>query len=227
MKGEELYLFYPNFNNVPSESTVEYLSNHFIINNLSPKAWLIVPTRNEEKSLGYDGEIVNNKLAFVQYKRVEVKTSGFLTITFNRQQHETLVKNFPAKNTPYVFYAFNLNENNFNIKRDFDKATSHFKNDFFSKTIFLDIHDLVHNKQKEFSIRFHPDLKKFGQSNIHNFWNGSIFWNGPSFINQYQNCQVGILIKKIEENNVSLNLFSLDKVNVIICPEEELKYTNL
>lgn len=61
---------FPNKTQVPSESTIEQLSNHQILNNVDPlRSWMFVPTRNEEDLLGYDASLQGYKALVIQYKR--------------------------------------------------------------------------------------------------------------------------------------------------------------
>ena len=60
-------------NDVPSEQTIEVLSNHFLLVGLhSHSAWVFCPTRVQEQVLGYDGSLQNGKILVIQYKRVRV-----------------------------------------------------------------------------------------------------------------------------------------------------------
>ncbi len=99
---------FPNKAQVPSEGTIEQLSNHQILNLVDPlRSWMFVPTRNEEKSLGYDASLQGYKALVIQYKRYEPHKSNTTgRIKLDKSQYNCLVKNFPLSKKPYVFYGF-------------------------------------------------------------------------------------------------------------------------
>jgi hypothetical protein len=98
----------PTAATVPSESTIEQLSNHELLQHIAiPSAWIFVPTRPEERTRGFDASSQNTKILIIQYKRLHVARWGTPYILLNSMQHKTLVTNFPAMRSgnPYVFYG--------------------------------------------------------------------------------------------------------------------------
>ncbi len=92
----------PRRTNIPSKSTIEVLSNHFILHLLSqPAAWILCPTRNEEKVLGYDAHLRNVKLAIIQYKRIQrINKHRSVSVSIDVAPHQTLQRKFSE--TPMV-----------------------------------------------------------------------------------------------------------------------------
>jgi hypothetical protein len=97
----------PNGQAIPSERTIEILSNHHMLVDLNdPKAWFFVPTQREEVVRGYDASLQNSKLIVFQYKRV-YQNRASLRIKIDRNQHNTLTSRFKRiGNIEYVFYGF-------------------------------------------------------------------------------------------------------------------------
>ncbi|MGH9460506.1 MAG: hypothetical protein ACRD1X_04780, partial [Vicinamibacteria bacterium] len=75
---------FPNSQGVPSEATIEQLSNHHILNLLSPYgAWFFAPTRREERDLAYDASLQGYKALILQYKRLRPRGAG---VSIHRRQ---------------------------------------------------------------------------------------------------------------------------------------------
>jgi len=191
-----MILAYPSGSSIPSESTVESLNNHFILNNIHYKSWIICTTTNEEKVLSFDSGVVGMKAAFFQYKRIKkINTDGSLSFEINMVQHKNLLLNFPKSNTPYTFYVINLNRSNDSIQEDFGdiETTSHRDNVYFHQTLFIDIHNipLVKNGQKSMTINIskYSIVSYKSSSNI-------AFLLGPDFIENFKKCTAGLLIKE-------------------------------
>lgn len=132
----------------PSEGTIEQLSNHFLLNMIGPdSSWFYVPTKNDEKLLGYDASIQANKVLVIQYKRLNPYKFGGGSIRISQSQHKTLKRNFPRKPLPYVFYAFSLYPNYRELNLPFSRSQGAM---FGSSMVFIDAHS-ISNKSKSIS----------------------------------------------------------------------------
>lgn len=125
---------------VPSEGTIEQLSNHFLLNQIGPEsAWFYIPTKNEERKLGYDASLQANKLLVIQYKRLRPNKSGGGSIKINLRQHRTLIRKFPPQPNPYVFYAFSIFRDYAALSLPFSLNQGH---RFGCSMIFVDAHSI-------------------------------------------------------------------------------------
>jgi hypothetical protein len=130
----------PSQNDVPSEQTIEVMSNHFLLAGLNaPSAWVFCPTRVQEQSLGYDASLQNGKILVIQYKRVHVNQGGSLRVPITQAQHDTLRQNFPSGNVPYVFYGFSIYPTYQQLDAGFHGAGAPL---FFANARFVNLHDL-------------------------------------------------------------------------------------
>jgi hypothetical protein len=130
----------PSPDDVPSEQTVEVLSDHFLLAGLnSPAAWMYCPTRVTEQKLGYDGSLQNGKILIIQYKRVHVNAGGSLRVSINQAQHTTLRKVFHSGGIPYVFYGFSVYQSYQKLNDGFHVAGAPH---FFANMRFVNLHDL-------------------------------------------------------------------------------------
>jgi hypothetical protein len=128
---------------VPSEQTIEVLSDHFLLDRLnSPSAWIFCPTKVQEQTLGYDGSLQNGKLLLIQYKRVHVNRSGSLNVRISAAQHGTLRANFPRGTSRYVFYGFSIYPTYHDLDADYRIANSPH---FFENMRFVELYDLPAN----------------------------------------------------------------------------------
>jgi hypothetical protein len=92
---------------IPSEATVEQLSNHHLLMAISPfDGWFYVPTRPEEKLCGFDASLQNSKCLVIQYKRLTATSKSKYAIKINPPQLNTLKSTYPKACSPYVLYAF-------------------------------------------------------------------------------------------------------------------------
>jgi hypothetical protein len=99
----------PTPHQIPSESTVEQLANHHLLNLISPYGtYFFVPTRREERRLAYDASLQGRKALVIQYKRLHLTWREVPFIKIARRQLSDLVTNFPKGRSPYVFYAFSV-----------------------------------------------------------------------------------------------------------------------
>ncbi len=112
---------FPSWSKIPSESTIEVLTNHFILQELkNPSAYIFCPTRNEEKALAFDAHLQGSKLALIQYKGVErFNNDGSVSVPINVRQHRTLRRKFSRSAHPYVFYCFSTYPNYKIMHNDF------------------------------------------------------------------------------------------------------------
>ncbi len=134
-------MLFPNKAKVPSEGTVEQLSNHQILNHVdSSRSWMFVPTRNEEDLLGYDASLQGYKALVIQYKRyIPHKNNKTGRIKLDKPQYDCLIKNFPPSNKPYVFYGFSNTPNYGYLMSNY--AVSYGKS-FARSMHFIDVHSL-------------------------------------------------------------------------------------
>ena len=132
----------PTYSKSPSESTIEQLSNHHLLNLFDPcSSWFFVPTKREEKLLGYDASLQEYKALIIQYKAFHPntkKTGG--SININTAQHKQLLANFPNCGIPYAFYAFS-------VIPDYKMLSSYYSSksgccNFSDNMVFIDIHDI-------------------------------------------------------------------------------------
>ena len=98
---------FPLWSIAPSESTIEQLSNHVLLTLLAPQpAWMFVPTKNEEKDLGFDASLQGMKGCVVQYKRIRpLKRTGGVSARIDPAQLGVLHAAFPPLAHPYAFIA--------------------------------------------------------------------------------------------------------------------------
>lgn len=217
-------MFLPKLVNIPSESTIECLSNHYILQLLGqPGAWMLTPTRREEKGFGYDAWLCNTKVVIVQYKRIHrVNSNGDVSIKINPSQHFKLQKNFPDLHQPYVFYAFSDYHDYQQINDDYLTLGSPH---FFNHTLFFDVHSLG---RSDLSVRlFRKGVLSAKQ--VGNHYSGSInHWRGPVFVNQIAECNLGQigsivsevtdeLVEDVENGKVRLNFlfWKLPQQNIV------------
>jgi hypothetical protein len=177
----------PRRTNIPSESTIEVLSNHFILHLLSqPAAWILCPTRNEEKVLGYDAHLRNVKLAIIQYKRIQrINRDKSISISIDVVQHKTLRQRFRRLNQPYLFYSFSKYTNYQVLDDDFVKHGAPF---FFNHSLFFDAWDVPVGTT---SLRLYASgtLKAYAR---HQPYSSPIpYYLGPEFINLFGACRLG------------------------------------
>jgi hypothetical protein len=174
----------PNLATVPSESTVEQIANHQILCLISPYgAWFYVPTKREEKHLGYDASLQGHKVLVIQYKRfVPSKNGGHIKLS--ARQHKTLTDNFPAGSKPYVFYAFALHETYDQVKTEFSDGYGFL---FGLRTIFVDAHSIPAGG-KSVSVRYnHFPSVTYGRASA-----AVNFWCLPTLVRQFQICETGL-----------------------------------
>lgn len=132
----------PTYSKAPSESTIEQLSNHHLLNELGPcDSWFFIPTKVEEKKLGYDASLQGYKALIIQYKAFTPNvSSGAGRISINQTQHKTLLKNFPKKSKPYAFYGFSTAPSYKHIANYYSTGTGCCS--FGNTMIYIDIHDI-------------------------------------------------------------------------------------
>lgn len=176
----------PIGNSVPSESTIEQLSNHWLMNLLGPcHSWFYIPTKSEEKLLGYDASLQNYKALAIQYKRLKPnKNIGFITI--NKDQHSVLINNFPAQGKPYVFYAFSMCEKYTDIRTMFFNGRGI---KFCRTMVFFDIHSIT-ARSKYTSISY-SYLQK----------NKIRTYNLFKIAKNFKKCEVGVFYRDIESKD--------------------------
>lgn len=195
-------MFYPKPANIPSESTIEVLTNHFILHSLNdPSAWIVCPTRNEEKLFGYDASIQHSKLAIIQYKRVRhFYSNNEFTVSLNAKQHNTLLTNFRRLRNPYVFYCFSRYRDYARISDDFARVGAPF---FFQHSLFVNAHDILINS---------TSVKLFANGLLKARLGGKYrpinYMSGPQFIREVKNCTLGesgatLLESRLDLNNIT------------------------
>ena len=72
----------PDYKKIPNEATIEQVGNHHLLLRLgSDRAWIYVPTRQDEAYAGYDASLRNHKVLLIQYKAVRsISKSGYLGV---------------------------------------------------------------------------------------------------------------------------------------------------
>jgi hypothetical protein len=177
----------PNNTVVPSERTIENLSNHHILLDLQdPKAWFFVPTQKEELVRGYDASLQNAKLLVFQYKRVYLNKSS-LRIEIDTNQHNTLSTRFKKLvNCQYVFYGFSTYKNYQEISTDYSSAPPV---QFIDKMIFVDAHQIPIgcksvNYSSSFGVKPSVGHRKYAAQIPH--------ISGPTMINRIKGCTAGL-----------------------------------
>lgn len=185
----------PDFYDIPSESTIECLSNHYILHFLDqPAAWMLKPTLIQEKRLGYDAWLCNTKVVVIQYKRVKyIYQNGDIRIEINPTQHSNLQKNFPRSHKPHAFYAFSDYSKYQDINHDYLSSGSP---RFFDHTIFFDIHSLDKSDTsvqlcRTGILRAKQKGKNYSQPITH--------WKGRAFVDQIAECNLGQLSNTVSE----------------------------
>jgi hypothetical protein len=124
---------------VPSERTIETLSNHSLLEILNaslgapPYAWMFLPSQYDEQFLGYDGALQGNKRLFLQYKSRNASGS----FTFDFQQLWLLCFLNPRHVQPYVCLSGNTRPDLGDVAADhMPPAGARFAS--FDATFFLD-----------------------------------------------------------------------------------------
>jgi len=139
-------MYLPTYTNIPSESTIEQLSNHHLLNIFGAcSSWFFIPTRHEENKLGYDASLQEHKALIIQYKAFHPNIKGGGIININIAQHNQLKSNFPSRATPYAFYAFSL-------ITDYKTLSSYYASNsgcckFSDDMVFVDIYDIPANSK--------------------------------------------------------------------------------
>lgn len=142
----------PTPQNIPNETTVQDLSNHYLLSSLhSRSAWIYCPTRQEEIRLGYDASLQNGKTVLLQYKSLSYAGRYLVSIRLDQRQLATLLTNFPQRTTPYLYYGFCDYRSYRELDNDFLTVGSP---EFFRHMLFIDIHSLAPNTH---TIRRHND----------------------------------------------------------------------
>jgi len=187
--------FIPNSAAVPGESTIEQIANHQILCLLSPfGSWFYVPTKREEKHLGYDASLQGHKALVIQYKRLIVSKAGG-RVNVSASQHSRLMSVFPRSIRPYVFYAFALHTNYHLITAEFSSGAGYL---FGLRTIFVDAHSIP-SGSRSISFRSNPSFSVTGQKI------SLPYWNLPSMVRGFQNCNLGLRSELLLESPFNEN----------------------
>jgi prepilin-type processing-associated H-X9-DG protein len=192
LTNESVRMYQPQPNDVPSEQTIEVLSDHFILEGLQiPTAWMFCPTRVQEQRLGYDGSLQNGKILIIQYKRVIVNQGVSVRVDIDQVQMNTLLANFPQGTFPYVFYGFST-------YRDYGQLDAGFRaaggQQFFANMLFVDLHVLPANCN---SLTYSP--QNGVQPNINGIAQPAVaFINGDQLVNGLDKCTTGISLTEFE-----------------------------
>ncbi len=205
-------------NTIPSELTVEVLTNHLLLSKINkPSAWIFVPTRREEKKIGYDASLQNIKVAVIQYKRltVAVPDSGAYRIKINENQHTDLLKNFPKVNMEYVFYAFSLCQTYEKINDCFTSKTSW---DFLKQCVFINAHDLPLNSKTIIPLPYNSRVKKVLPLHSVSIYGNSSHpvqsYDGVDFVSKLVSCKIGLINNDIDLGNTPPSVTS-SRVNIL------------
>lgn len=207
-------MYSPHYADLPSEPTIEQLSNHLVLDQLdNPTAWIFVPTRNEERYRGYDATLQNAKSAVIQYKRVRAKATWWLTIGIDGRQHRTLMMNFAPRPTPYAFYAFSLYESYAELNSDFLVGRGALALD---KTIFVDAHalPLTTTNLRCGYYRRRPSLVLQARARQQMLKSITEYWSGFDFVYKLKACELGnvgglesgLTQREIDEREVNVRL---------------------
>lgn len=123
---------------VPSESTIEQLSNHQLLSLVSPYGtWFYVPTRREEKRLRFDASLQGLKALVIQYKRL--KATSAPTVLLNAAQLHDLQAKYRPRRVPYAFIAFSHIANYAQLSQLFESGHGFV---FGLMVHFVDIHSI-------------------------------------------------------------------------------------
>jgi hypothetical protein len=176
---------FPKSDQTPSERTIESLANHFILSQLNePKAWMISPTGNEERTLGYDSAIRRAKLVVIQYKRVKTRVEG-LSVSLNASQHVQLTKVFPKRPSPYVFFAFGSFRSYRDLDQEFLTKGSPLP---FEAIQFVDAHSVPAGTT---TLQYDPPGMVVPVANGQAGAAVSNVWEGPDLVRQIKTCLLG------------------------------------
>jgi len=206
--------FRPNPSKVPSESTVEQLSNHQLLMILGAySAWFYVPTRREEPRLGYDASLQDHKLLVVQYKAFhpwQIPETG--SFKLEQKQHNKLMQIYPRRNKPYVFYAVCIVRNYRDLGAYFLNGCG---NVFGQRVLFIDAH-AIPRKATSVSLQGQDSISYRGANG--NVSIKSVPRNLLSVAGDFLSCNVGLLMRDIEENATDnqMDKTSLPHVNVLL-----------
>jgi hypothetical protein len=174
---------------LPSEGTIEQIANHQILSLLSPYGtWFYVPTKPEEKNLGYDASLQNHKALVIQYKRLHPNLRG-ARVNLSAGQHSTLRSLFPPAPKPYVFYGFALHETYDDIAAEFSSGFGFF---FGMRTIFIDAHSIP-TGARSISIKFNPYIS------VSTMKTSLGHFVLPTLVNQFRTCNVGLRSELLNE----------------------------
>lgn len=205
-------------NTIPSESTVEVLTNHLLLLKINkPSAWIFVPTRKKEKELGYDASLQNTKVAVVQYKRLTVATrhSRAYRIKLNEDQHKTLLDNFPNVNREYVFYAFSLCQAYEKINDCFRSKTNW---DFLRKCVFINAHDVPPGSKTIIPLAYNGGVKRTSPLHEVSIYKNSGHpvqsYDGVDFVDKLVGCKIGLINNNVDFGNTPPNV-TASRVNIL------------
>ena len=194
-------LLNPIINSVPSESTIEQLSNHWLMNLLGPcRSWFYVPTKNEEKFLGYDASLQEYKALAIQYKRLK-PTLNVGSITIKMAQHHVLLSNFPQKSVPYVFYAFSKYQEYSEIQNIYTKGRGI---KFCREMVFFDVH-AISPKRKNTSISYSFLIN-----------NGIATYNLFQIAKYFTACTVGVRYQEVDSYPSDYDFRNSTRVNLLV-----------
>lgn len=179
----------PVGNQIPSESTIEVMTNHYILHHLNKShAWIFTPTRRQEKRLGYDASLQNAKVAVIQYKRIR-RHAASVSIDLRAAQHATLMRVFQPQGRPYVFYCFSTYRTYAALNADYYNVNAPL---FFENSLFFSAHLVPAGCT---TIRFTPP------GTLEDPASGTIipYYDGLGWVFRLSRCWLGLEMDEFEE----------------------------
>lgn len=182
---------FPKPNTIPSESTIEQLSNHHILNLISPYgAWFFVPTKPEERDLGFDASLQGYKALIIQYKRLEPSAKS---VAINHRQLRDLQQNFPPASNGYVFYGFSLLSRYDDLAALFSAGSGV---TFGAVMLFVDVHALPPTATSlALNGTFDVGIRRQGSKAIHCYAKAECLF---SLVRQFARCEIGLRAAEAE-----------------------------
>lgn len=191
----------PIHTSVPSESTIEQMANHWLMNLRNPcYSWIYVPTRSEENYLGYDASLQGYKALAIQYKRLK-PTRNIGSILINFKQHNSLVTNFPKLYKPCAFYAFSKYQNYSGIRDAYSRGRGMA---FCREMVFFDIHSIS------------PSSKSVTISYDYLIRNKITIYNLFQIAKMFSKCDIGVFLNEIDKTNNRDNSEAYTRANIMV-----------
>lgn len=178
----------------PSEQTIVVNATRFLLNELmSPRAWAIFCTTNQESALGWDASLEGLKQLYIQYKGISYAYAGSPEVRVNVDPGQRTVLNaFAAAVVTPAYYGFCDYQNYAQIGGGFAAAPP---------TVFFDRCAYVNELDLPPGTAFLRGSNATGWD-AHAIGGGIIaplpFLTGPQFAHEVRICNIGAAVAPLE-----------------------------